>query len=688
MVQQLHGAFNERLDNLEENHLNALTELVTQRFPIVQQLLTPYAEHELSEILSLRALNHISVRKRIQNLFKRVTEGDLSAIDESTKYKVYQWTARLCATQAETLPLARKIRDELVDDDVPIDLSIVDALIYEADGDIDAALRCLRDAKDADSRSAWFGLLTRVRAEIRHSVFERIIARLGPTFDSDGEMYDSILRGVPDFSTLSIIFDESSNGIASIQENTAEKILRSQPMALVDFVPQSMAYYERFVGPVAIDQDSSAYMNETLAQYRAALFDRDLAKALEICCLGAVHDDLSPGQWLALVEDDVLWSALNSSNFQLSPFSLLGALDVALYRQHDERFRQFALTAVEQLLHENFGFAEEIEVYRLLQIVGDFVLNRINLLEDGATKPGYWKRLAAWMQAGYIVETMLRSSHLLSLDVLERWTHDNMTAAGAYANLVDAKKEPMLFAARMMSNSLRFEVVGRLEVLRLRHGKNGRELPAAEQVDRLIGKLEVDGHRPALQFPGPLEGDRRPTAAVPVNVEEEIKKLADGEDSELLGFLVTVSQLFSLSERQIELAGAAIEQVFEEKGESGAKDLLESLEHASVIAAANRSSSLAAIIGDKIVQISPLVSEGEAEMVPRILLQAAVAHEDELEWFAWLDERLLEMVQQLPSHPSRALSVILGHLEEIEIVLPTQYWFHGRAKSAALSGAV
>ena len=109
MVQQLHGAFNERLDNLEENHLNALTELVTQRFPIVQQLLTPYAERELSEILSLRALDQIGVRKRIQNLFKRVSEGDLSAIEESTKYKVYRWTARLCATQAETLPLAKKI---------------------------------------------------------------------------------------------------------------------------------------------------------------------------------------------------------------------------------------------------------------------------------------------------------------------------------------------------------------------------------------------------------------------------------------------------------------------------------------------------------------------------------------------------------------------------------------------------
>ena len=167
MLQQVHGSFNERLDNLEEKQVAALTDLVTERFPIVQQLLTPHVERELSEILSLRALDQTGARHRIQELFKRVNEGDLSTIEELVKYKVYQWTARLCATQKDTLPFAKEIRSLLAEIAPNTDLSIVDALIFEADGDGDAALRSLRDAEDPESRSVWFGLLTRVKGEER-----------------------------------------------------------------------------------------------------------------------------------------------------------------------------------------------------------------------------------------------------------------------------------------------------------------------------------------------------------------------------------------------------------------------------------------------------------------------------------------------------------------------------------------
>ena len=154
-------------------------------------------------------------------------------------------------------------------------------------------------------------------------------------------------------------------------------------------------------------------------------------------------------------------------------------------------------------------------MYRLLQILADFVLNRINLLEEGATKPGYWKRIGAWMQAGYIVETMLKSGYAVSSDKLEEWTHENMAAAGAYASLIDAKTEPMLSAARVMSSSVRYEVLGRLEVLRRRHEKNGREVPGSDLIDRQLEELEKTGLIPALWLPGPLEGDRTPSGAPP-----------------------------------------------------------------------------------------------------------------------------------------------------------------------------
>ena len=530
-------------------------------------------------------------------------------------------------------------------------------------------------------------LLSR-REEIRQTTFARVATRLGPTFEAIDRVKEEISLGRPDLATLSMVFDASSNGMAAVQRTMAQKILGGQPMAQRDFVPESISYFEQLVGPVAGGEPAETYMQDSLKEYRQELLDRDLQGGLHICCLGAVHDDLSPGQWLSQVNDDTLWATLEAVESGFNPFSRLGALDVALYRQHDERFRKYALGAVRQLLHQNLGFSEETDVYRLLQIVGDFVLNRVNLLENGATKPGYWKRLGAWMHAGYIVETTLKSPYAISLDVLEGWSHENMAAAGAYANLIDARTEPMLFAARMLPTSLRYEVLGRLELLRRRHEASGREVPASDEIDRLLEEFEEKGLTPALRFPGPLEGDKRPMAGPPTNVEAEIHKVAEAEDGNLLPFLATLSQLFSLDEQTLEVARVAIERSCEGIEEEGTEGVLQKLELASVVAAANRSTSLSAAIGDALVKVSPFVSEREVEGIGQILLQAAAAFEEEREWFEWLDDKLVEVVGQLPSHPSPALRTFLGHLEEIEIVLPTDRWFHSRARLGALVGAV
>ena len=530
-------------------------------------------------------------------------------------------------------------------------------------------------------------LLSR-REEIRQATFASLVTRLGPTFDAIDRVKEEISSDRPRPATLSMIFDARSNGMAALQRSMVQKILNRQPMVQRDFVPESMSYFEQLVGPAPGSEPTESYMQKSLAQYRQALLKRDLQGGLHICCLGAMHDNLSPGQWLVQVDDNSLWVALEAVEPRFNPFSQLGALDVALYRQHDKRFREYASGAVEQLLHENFGFGEETDVYRLLQIVGDFVLNRVNLLENGATKPGYWKRLGAWMQAGHIVETMLRSHYTASLDVLEGWSHENMAAAGAYATLIDARTEPMLFAVRTLQSSLRYEVLGRLELLRRRHEANGHEVPASDQIDRLLEEFEERSLTPALQFPGPLEGDRRPMNAPPANVDVEIQNIAEADEGNLLPFLATLSQLFSLNEQQLELARSAVNRSCEGVQEEGTKGLLQKLELASVVAAATRSTLLAKEIGGAMVQVSPFVSEKEVEGIGQILLQAAAAFEKEQDWFTWLDETLVEVVGQLPSRPSPALRTFLGHLEEIEIILPTNLWFHGRARSGALVGAM
>ena len=521
---------------------------------------------------------------------------------------------------------------------------------------------------------------------VRQKKFEDIVARLGPTFARADQLREEIRWERPNFGALSSVFDASANGVAALQRRVATKIRGGQPLGRQDLVPDSMAYFEQLVGPLPTGEIAGSYIKGVLLQYRQALVGRELKGGLHICCLGALHDDLSPGRWLDDVDNDSLWSAMLGANPIFSPISLLGALDVALYRQDDARFRDFGSRAVARLLDNNFGVTKDIDVYRVLQICGDLVLNGINLLDGGATTSGYWKQLAAWMQAGYIVETMLKSTHAVRMEEFEGWAYENMAAAGAYASLIDAKVEPMLLATRMMGRSWRFEVIGRLEVMRQRHEACGRKVPGASGIDRLLGELDKSGLTPAIRLAGPLEGDMRPTGLMPNEIGSEIERIGAERENNLLSFLLILSQLFSLNEQQLQRARAAVDAAVEETQEKGTDEILTDLEHASVIAAGSGSTSLSDSIGDAMVRIAPVVSVEDVENIPRILLQAAAAFGDEEEWSAWLDRKLTDVVGQLPSHPNLALRAVLGHLEEIEIVLPTERWFHSRAKARALSG--
>ena len=61
------------------------------------------------------------------------------------------------------LILAKEIRDELKQKQLETDLSIVDALILETEGQVDKALKLIRDREDPDSKAVVFSILVRSR---------------------------------------------------------------------------------------------------------------------------------------------------------------------------------------------------------------------------------------------------------------------------------------------------------------------------------------------------------------------------------------------------------------------------------------------------------------------------------------------------------------------------------------------
>ena len=73
------------------------------------------------------------------------------------------------------------------------------------------------------------------------------------------------------------------------------------------FFRKTTAYFEKFVAPPPDTGSPESYIRDVLIPYRRALLARDLMAGLDICCLGALRDDLCPGQWVDGFDNDVLW---------------------------------------------------------------------------------------------------------------------------------------------------------------------------------------------------------------------------------------------------------------------------------------------------------------------------------------------------------------------------------------------
>ena len=219
--------------------------------------------------------------------------------------------------------------------------------------------------------------LLSTKPELRITALRSLIELFGPTAPDFQELLKNMETREANDQEISAIFKESSNGIAAVQGRLIQKI-NSGSFSAVDIIPQSVSYFERFVGPAPDSQEPESYFHEVLVPHRQVLLSRNINVGLDICCLGALRDDLTPGQWVTGIEDDVVWHALSSCHAESNPFSLLGALDVALYRQQDRRFLEFSATAVATLLDGRFGQQDGPDIYELLQVFSDFMLNRIN----------------------------------------------------------------------------------------------------------------------------------------------------------------------------------------------------------------------------------------------------------------------------------------------------------------------
>ena len=516
--------------------------------------------------------------------------------------------------------------------------------------------------------------------KIRTKTLADMIREFGPTAPDFHLLLKEIETRDLEYHELQEIFYETANGVAATQSRLISRI-NQRSFSATDLLPQSLRYFEQFGGPIPDGRDAESYISEVLVPYRKNLLKRDLQAGLDFCCLGALRDDLLPGQWVEDIDNDSLWEALSSCDVGSDPFSLIGALDIALHRQDDKRFREFSVEAVTKLAEEEFGQPEGIDIYALLGIFVCFTTNRINLLEGGANQPGYWKRLHSLMQTGLIIRTFTKSFPEVNTDDLLKWAFTNMVLAGFYANLIDARKEPMLILQQTAPQTLRIEAIRLLALLKSRHEKEGRHFPKSQEIDNLLTQLTSHPTKPSADH-------GRPKKKVVQNITEKLENLeleTENSPSPLLSASVTVSDFFTDDESEIELIRLKVKQIAESVDGPELGKSFAFLDLASFIAAENGDTVLADEIANALVRLAARTSQDEKILeVLRILLQSSAANKDENAWFRWLEEKLVSIAHSISND---SLKLLIQHLDEIRAVLPINLWVDVPARSIALAGA-
>lgn len=131
--------------------------------PQASEIYNEHVRNNLTRILKRRSLDPDAAREEIRALAQRVVDGNLSHADSVVQADVLYWAARIHAIFPETRDVTIEYRRQLLQLRPKRDIRIIDVLLRESAGDIDGALRALRDIDDPDGHTVLFLFLRRTR---------------------------------------------------------------------------------------------------------------------------------------------------------------------------------------------------------------------------------------------------------------------------------------------------------------------------------------------------------------------------------------------------------------------------------------------------------------------------------------------------------------------------------------------
>lgn len=521
--------------------------------------------------------------------------------------------------------------------------------------------------------------------EARIRALEEARRRYGPTFDLAPFVRSAEKRALA-AKQASVVLEEGARGVAWRQRGLADKIREGGGLTIADLVPSEVSYYERFCGPDPDGKELEQYIRDVLIPYRRTLLERDLAQGLQICLLGALRDDLSPGEWTRSADREEIWGVLSSGLPTRTPFWLLGALDTALYHLEDPRFRDFAAEAVDMLLDENLKRDEAPDIYEVFGVFRDVIRTGVAPIEGFYGRPPYWRRMCVLMQAGLICH-LTPSSVTANLAALRDWTEKNQSGAAYVTEMAGLSDDPVRLPEPTSVALIRTEVLARLYVMQKRHQADGRALPGGDRIAPELAASGLLGPEMTAGFPGPLDRHVLPVHPVDPEVARHYENVrAEKGEKEYLSALGVLSMHFRLDVDTMRRVQRHVRDSLAAPLDEGSRRAERtSFPSLVMIAVSQRNVPLAHAVGDALVRYSGAANRLESiGEVVGLLCQLAPSIEDEDERVSWLQERFKCVAEALPVE---MLPGYLHVLRALEVALPSEAWFHMDAKRVARARA-
>lgn len=356
--------------------------------------------------------------------------------------------------------------------------------------------------------------------ETRIKVFRQRAGEVNLPEDSRQSWEALLEQRTPDNDEIGLIQDDL-NDTPVIARDAIRDNLVSGTISLDVLVPRSARYYERLVGRCEDGAKIEDYIREVAVPLMRSNIGWRSFGGYQFALLLTSQPAFSLALGEIETEEGLLSKVFDWAAMKGDAISRASCIEIGLRRiSADPLIKEPLLKLIDSLAKD--APVAHVDQFKLLSALFLAVCGEMSFRRALSSKPPFWRRLAAFAQAGMIARQVIANGH--NVTEVADWLMSVRAQAFTLQCYADMRLEPRWFAGLATPQQLRNELVGRAWM-----AAKANEAVVATQgwTDKLLGEgdetLLSKFQMTQAFLPGPLEGGSNAVQEMPQELLDSIR---------------------------------------------------------------------------------------------------------------------------------------------------------------------